>query len=118
MDGAYWRPNDLACPEDRVRANLVGLDPVAIHKGWIPSGFSDVEEVTFSFVHLDVDLYQPTLDSLQFFYPRLPPGGILLCDDYGFVTCPGARKAMDEFFADKPEPIIQSPSGQGFVIKK
>ena len=30
----------------------------------------------------------------------------MLFDDYGFATCPGARRAIDEFFADKPEPII------------
>jgi O-methyltransferase len=70
----------------------------------------------FSFVHLDVDLYQPTMDSLEFFYGKMSPGNIILCDDYGFVTCPGAKKAMDSFFADKPEEIVSLPTGQGFVV--
>src|SRR5688572_31529904 len=42
----------------------------------------------------DVDVYQPTRDSLEYFYPRLVTGGILVCDDYGW---PGARKAVDDF---------------------
>ena len=46
------------------------------------------------------------------------PGGIILCDDYGFLTCPGAKTAMDAFFADKPEEIVNLPTGQGLVIKK
>lgn len=118
LDGTYWKPHDLTCSEQQVRSNLSEFDRLVFHKGWIPSRFSDVGDTSFSFVHIDVDLYEPTLDSLRFFYPRLSPRGIILCDDYGFLTCPGARKAMDEFFIDKPEPIIQSPSGQAFVIKR
>ena len=75
-----------------------------------------MEHERFSFVHLDVDLYQPTMDSLEFFYGRMNPCSIILCDDYGFVTCPGAKKAMDSFFADKPEEIVSLPTGQGFVV--
>lgn len=118
IDGVYWRSNDLASSEERVKSNLSEFESVVFHKGWIPTRFSDVGETSFSFVHIDVDLYEPSLDSLRFFYSRLSPGGIILCDDYGFLTCPGARMAMDEFFLDKPEPVIQSPSGQAFVIKR
>jgi hypothetical protein len=63
-------------------------------------------------------LYQPTLDSVVFFYPRMNRGGLMLFDDYGFATCPGARRAIDEFFTDKPEPIIDLPTGQAFVLIK
>ena len=72
----------------------------------------------FCFVHLDVDLYQPTLDSLTFFYEKMIQGGIILCDDYGFTTCPGAKKAMDSFFSDTHEEVVSLPTGQGFVVRK
>ena len=84
--------------------------------GWIPSRFADVSAERFAFVHIDVDLYQPTRDSLTFFYERMLPGGIVLCDDYGFASCPGALRAMDEFFAGRPETIIHLPTGQGMAI--
>jgi hypothetical protein len=100
-----------------VRRNLGRFDFVVYHRGWIPKRFESVAEQAFSFVHLDVDLYQPTLDSLLFFYDRLQPGGILLCDDYGFANCPGARRALDEFFADKVEKIVSLPTGQAFIQK-
>jgi hypothetical protein len=67
---------------------------------------------------VDVDLYEATLGSLDFFYPRLVPGGMLVCDDYGFTTCPGATRAVDEFMSGRPEPIIHLPTGQGLVIKR
>ena len=85
-------------------------------RGWIPERFCEVADRWFSFLHVDVDLHQPTLDSVAFFYPRMNSGGLMLFDDYGFATCPGARQAIDEFFTDKPEPIIDLPTGQALVI--
>lgn len=115
-DGNYWDAGVLACSRAEVEANLAPVAAaVRFHPGWIPQGFGAVADLRFAFVHLDVDLHQPTLDALRFFYPRLVPGGIIVCDDYGFDTCPGARLAMDDFFADKPEPVIHLPTGQGFV---
>jgi hypothetical protein len=89
---------------------------VVFHPGWIPERFTDVAERRFCFLHLDVDLLQPTHDALEFFYPRMVPGGVILCDDYGFETCPGARLAVDGFFASRPEPVVHLPTGQGLVI--
>jgi hypothetical protein len=117
-DGTYWRSGALAVSEDVARKNLSGFRNVHIRRGWIPERFDEVSGRSFSFVHVDVDLYQPTRDSIAFFYPRIRPGGMLLCDDYGFLTCPGARLAMDEFFRDKPERIIHLPTGQGLVLKR
>jgi O-methyltransferase len=55
---------------------------------------------------------------MRFFYPRLVPGGVILCDDYGFTTCPGVRRAVDEFMADKPEHVVHVPTGHGFLVKQ
>jgi O-methyltransferase len=52
----------------------------------------------FSFVHIDVDLYLSTLDAIDFFWPRMVPGGIILSDDYDWPECPGVRKAFEEMF--------------------
>lgn len=60
------------------------------------------QEPAFAFVHIDVDVYPPTDFCLRFFAPRLAPGALLVVDDYGFVTCPGAKTAVDEFIAANP----------------
>lgn len=117
-DGHYWCKNDLAASEGTVRENLKEFDCVVFHKGWIPSRFPDVLDKRFCFVHIDVDLYQPTWDSLCFFYDRMSSGGLILCDDYGFKTCPGATQAMNIFFDSKPEDVVSLSSGQGFILKK
>lgn len=117
-EGSYWKGGDMAVPENVFRENLAEfLDDVRICKGWIPDCFSAVGDERFAFVHIDVDLYQPTRDSLEFFYPRLSSGAVVLCDDYGFTSCPGATRAMDEFLADKPEKAISLSAGAGFFIK-
>lgn len=117
LDGRHWSEGDLSCVLDEVKTNLQEFDKVVFLEGWIPSRFGEVKERRFSFVHIDVDLYDPTKQSLEFFYPLLAPGGIMLCDDYGFETCPGATKAMEEFFADKSEKPVSLCGGGGFIIK-
>ena len=118
IDGTHWHARQFASDEGTARNNLAEFEMVTSHRGWIPDRFRDVDGKRFCFVHVDVDLYQPTFDSMQFFYPRTVPGGIILVDDYGFRVCPGAKTAVDEVMKDKPEPVIEIPSGQAFVLKK
>lgn len=87
-----------------------------LHKGFIPDTFKGLEESKIAFMHCDLDIYQSILDCLAFCYPRMSRGGVMLFDDYGTPTCPGARKAIDEFFSDKPEQIFYL-SMQAFVVK-
>jgi hypothetical protein len=42
---------------------------------------------------------------------------VILLDDHGYDTCPGARKAALDFMADKPEPVLDLSTGQGLIIK-
>lgn len=117
-DGSYWAKGDLTAGEDLVRKQLKPFaDSIVFHPGWIPSRFDDVAEKMFAFVHIDVDLFEPTLASIEFFYPRLSPGAVLLCDDYQSSICPGATEAIDRFLADKPEKMVVLDAGGGFFIK-
>jgi O-methyltransferase len=117
IDGDYWTRGDLLSSEDEARRNLAKFSFVEFHKGWIPERFVDVADREFCLVHIDVDLHDPTHDSLEFFWPRLVSGGIIILDDHGFVTCPGARTAALDFFANKPERVLDLTTGQGLVIK-
>lgn len=70
---------------------------VIFHIGIFPSTAEDLEYEKFSFVHLDGDTYQTTVDGLNFFFPRMVKGGIIILDDYNWDMCPGVNKAVDEF---------------------
>jgi O-methyltransferase len=95
----------------------VGLTPPHVHKGWfedtVPSELPD----QLSFAIVDGDLYSSTKHILPYVYERLSPGGICLFGIYyneaifrrdntpDCYKSPGASKAIDEFFADKPESV-------------
>lgn len=119
VEAEPWAGGDLAVSQEIVEQNLGQFEFVRYHAGWIPDRFDDVAERRFRFVHVDVDLYQPTRDSLAFFYDRLVPGGILLCDDYASTRCPGARQAFDELADEWGLPgVIELPTGQGFIVRR
>lgn len=54
-------------------------------------------DLGFDFVHLDMDIYQPTRFALEFFGTRMKHGALIVVDDYGFTSCPGAKRAVDEY---------------------
>jgi O-methyltransferase len=89
------RAGRFAASLEEVRHALAAFPGVAYFPGWIPAAFP-VDEARYRFVHIDVDLYQPTRDSLEYFWPRLVPGGRVVCDDYNW---PGGRRSVDEFCA-------------------
>jgi len=100
-----------------VREYLSGHKNVDCIAGVIPQSLDVVRGSTFAFVHLDLDIYSSIKSACEFFYPRLQSGGILLFDDYGYPSCPGARAAVDEFFTNKPEVRVVMVTGQCSVRK-
>lgn len=99
-----------------VRA-LVGNDAVQYHQGFIPQTFLELSENDIAFAHVDLDLHDAIYESCKFIYPRLVKGGVMVFDDYGFPSCPGARIAVDDFFCDKPEYRVVLPTAQAMVYK-
>jgi hypothetical protein len=119
-DGAF-REGDFADSHlAAVQAYLAGYPGVQFHAGFFPASAAAVaaENPVFQFVHLDVDLYQSTLDGLAFFYPRLARGGLLVAHDYGDPTVPGVKRAFDEFMRDKPEALAALPGTQVLLEKR
>ena len=115
-DDPLFRQNDYAANEEQVRQYLSAYPNVTLHRGYFPADTGDaVADDTFSFVSLDVDTYQSTHDSLEFFYPRLMPGGILVSHDY--AQAEGVRKAFDEVLGPKPEPVIELLESQCMFVK-
>jgi len=81
---------------DLVRGFFAAEFPrAAIQAGWIPEVFAQLPDAAWSFIHLDVTLYEPTLAALAYFHPRLSKGGVILCE--GSIFCPGAEAAVREY---------------------
>lgn len=101
--------------EERVRNFGTGL--VELHQGLIPETFSGLESHRIAFAHIDVDIFRSVQDCCEFIYPRLVPGGFMVFDDYGFESCPGTRRAVDDYFVHRPEFPLVLPTGQALVFK-
>jgi hypothetical protein len=112
---AKFRKGGFASSFDQVQQYLSAFPHVSLHKGLFPETARDLEDLRFSFVHLDVDLHESTRNGLTWFYPRMNCGAILVSHDYTIAA--GVRKAVDEFMADKPECLIELSGSQVAFVK-
>ena len=80
-----------------IKEKLIRPEQVTFRKGYFPETAEEDKSRRFCLVSLDMDLYQPTLDGLKFFYPRLNPGGYIFIHDGKFE---GVQKAIKEFVRD------------------
>jgi len=102
--------------EQAVDSLTQGFGQVHLHPGYFPETADPVNDHTFCLVHCDVDIYQSVIDCCDFFLPRLVPSGVIIFDDYGAPQTPGAKVAIDEYFADTGNIPIYLPTGQAMVI--
>lgn len=114
-DPGVHRENQYRCSLESVQKYLSAYSNLSFHKGVFPHSTCGVPEAKYAFAHFDVDLYEGTKACLEYFYPRMIPGGIMLSHDYGMLS--GVEKAFDEFFADKPEKVFELPTTQCMVTK-
>ena len=108
----------FAADLEHVRRTLRQYPLVTYHKGWIPAVLGDLPEAVYRFVHLDVDFYGPTRGAIEYFYPRLTDGGILVCDDYGSLSWPGAKKAVDDYCRISDLLPLVLSTGQAILWKR
>jgi O-methyltransferase len=114
-DHGQFEQGKFSSSYDYVKSILEPYPNVHLYKGLFPSTAGPIAQYSFSFVHLDADIYESTKEGLCFFYSRMSSGGMILSHDY--TSSPGVRQAFDEFFADKSEHIIELAGSQCLVIK-
>jgi hypothetical protein len=112
--GAPFVQGDYSADIETVRKNLSACTNVHYHAGFFPKTAAAVADLRFSFVHLDADLYQSTLDALAFFYPRMNAGGVMLFHDS--IQPGGARTAIETFLASRREALLELSGNQTFIV--
>jgi hypothetical protein len=87
---------------------------VVFHHGYIPKTFSIPPESPekISYLHIDLNSAIPTMAALEFFFPRLIKGGVILFDDYGWDGYEDTKQIIDEFFSKKSGMVLKLPTGQ------
>ena len=100
---------------NKTKKNLSEYDDyITYHQGYIPKTFSTNPPTpkSISYLHIDLNSVKATQSTLEFFFPRLEPGGVIIFDDYGSLVFEETRKMIDSFFHGKPGILLKSPTGQ------
>ena len=100
---------------EKVKKYISGNDNIIFKAGLFPSTAKSLENEIFAFVNIDADLYAPTIAALDFFYPRMSKGGVIIIHDYNH-NWHGIPKAIDEFLQTIPESLLEIPDWQGSAM--
>jgi len=100
---------------DKVQKYINGNDNLHFKPGIFPKTTKGLETEIFALVHLDADLYAPTIEALKFFYNRLNKGGVIIVHDFNH-NWEGIPKAINEFIGTIPESLIELSDWQGSAM--
>jgi O-methyltransferase len=92
-------------------------DDIRIVKGDVFETLSRHETGPLAFCHVDLNVAAATRVALEYAYPRLLPGATMVFDDYGWSGYEDQRHVIDQFFSNRPEPLVALPTGQAAVFK-
>lgn len=74
---------------------------INIIKGWFSETLTKIPVTDIAIAHIDVDIYSSYKECLEYLYPQVIPGGIIMLDEYNsyadMAKWPGAKVAIDEF---------------------
>jgi len=122
-DKPFFADVSLAEVQERCAAADVAASVVLV-AGFFTETLAQLPDQRYDFVHIDCDLYEPHLECLEYFYPRVKSGGIIFFDDYHSRDFPMGRKAIDTFFSSLPEQLFHIQYGDDgsnhtktFVVK-
>jgi len=112
---SYSTSNFADTSQQKVLRFIEGNQNIFLHPGYFPGSASRVFHEKFALVNIDADLFNPTKTGLEFFYPRLSPGGVILIHDYNYKW-EGVLKAVDEFCRTIPETMVLIPDIESTVM--
>jgi len=98
-----------------VLSKLPHKEKVIIKKGYFPETAQGISD-KFCFVNLDLDLYQPTLEGLRFFWDKMSEGGVILIHDYFNIDFPNVKTAVADFEKELGKSLPMLPIGDTISI--
>lgn len=99
------------------RANFHDFPNATLVRGRVPDTLPDSGVQKVAYLSIDMNIVAPERAALEYFWPILSPGGIVVLDDYGFIAHEQQRLSADEFADAVGVPILPLPTGQGLLVK-
>ncbi len=104
---------------DEVRRNFAEWRGARLVVGELPDALVESPEQV-AFLHVDLNHAPPERAAVRHFWPGMPPGAIVVFDDYGYSgidSWEATRRAADELSEELGFSVLASPTGQGIVVK-
>jgi O-methyltransferase len=114
--GAYWAVADLEDVRAGMAETAYPSERVHFHPGLVEETIPDQAPDRIALLRLDTDWYESTRHELEHLYDRVPSGGVIVFDDYGFWE--GARQAVDEFLERTRARLLLVPMASGRITVK
>lgn len=94
------------------------LDNAEILAGIFPDETGKLAgEGAFRFCHIDVDVYRSAKEIVEWIWPKLVIGGIVVFDDYGFSSCDGITCFVNEERCKRDRLVIHNLNGHAILVK-
>ena len=120
LESEYWHVNLYKNLDiESTKKNLIEFkENLIFHQGYIPDSLMKKPDPpdTIFYLHIDLNSAKPTESALEFFYPRLVVGGVILFDDYGWGAYEDTKNTIENFFKDKPGLLMKIPTGQAIYF--
>jgi len=101
---------------DEVRETFSTWGNVRLVRGAVPSALLDVPSKSVAYLSLDMNCAFPETCALEYFWPKMSPGGVVLLDDYGWRGYENQKAAHDTFAQKHGTAVLPLPTGQGIII--
>jgi predicted O-methyltransferase YrrM len=102
---------------DRIRTNFAEWRGVHVTPGRVPDVLPQIIAQQVAFLHIDMNSAAPERAALEYFWPKLAPGAIVLFDDYCHGGCELQTEALDAAARELGASILALPTGQGLIIR-
>ena len=115
--GAAGLPSSYPDCYDIAQRNFATFPRAQLVRGKVPDTLGTVAIDRIAYLSIDMNLEYPERAALEFFWPRLVPGGIVVLDDYGWLQHRAQRDSHDAFARARGLEIFGLPTGQGLLLK-
>ena len=111
LDDIYGR----VCDNFRKAGFIVDNKAVRLIRGLFQDTLSSSDLEVISLAHIDCDWYDPVLECLNFIWPKLSVGGVIILDDYN--DWDGCRQATDDFLNKTPDATLYASKPHAIIFR-
>lgn len=102
---------------EAVRRNFAPWRNVEIVQGTVPGTLAEITSDRIAFASIDMNSAPPEVAAMEFLWPRLVPGAMVVFDDYAYYGCPAQYAALKDFARRCGSSILSLPTGQGLMVR-